>query len=152
MSYSFTIYHLYLIWAGTTTSETFKWADWAADIRSGEIYIATAQTPLYLAKPPQPLPLPPPTGSGSGSGSEDGAFRLDPDGFAQQQLRSMTEPEVPWPRRARQVLARVPTGGDPGRLPGGLSWKRCEGLAEVENLYDLGGGENLRMVVWPREF
>jgi len=37
---TFTVYHLYLIWAGTTTNETGKWADWREDIRDGMIFRA----------------------------------------------------------------------------------------------------------------
>ncbi|CUS11564.1 unnamed protein product [Tuber aestivum] len=40
LSYAFTIYHLYLIWAGTTTNETMKWSDWQDDIKNGDILIA----------------------------------------------------------------------------------------------------------------
>ena len=68
-----------------------------------------------------------------------------------EETQNHTEPHVLWPKEARQVLARVPTGGDPGRLPKELTWKRCEGLSEVENLYDLGWQANLKMVVWPRK-
>ncbi|KAF3905275.1 hypothetical protein ABW21_db0206223 [Orbilia brochopaga] len=40
MSYGFTGYHFYLLWAGTTTNETFKWADWKEDIAAGEVWMA----------------------------------------------------------------------------------------------------------------
>jgi hypothetical protein len=40
LSGTFTAYHLYLIWAGTTTNETNKWADWKDDIRDGMIFKA----------------------------------------------------------------------------------------------------------------
>jgi hypothetical protein len=40
LSGTFTAYHLYLIWAGTTTNETNKWADWRDDIRDGMIFKA----------------------------------------------------------------------------------------------------------------
>lgn len=105
----------------------------------GEIYLATANTPLYSTRAPQPLP---PTAEGN--------FRAEAeaDGFLQQNI---TEPDVPWGKKARQVLARVPIGGDPGKLPKELTWKRCEGLKEVENLYDLGWKENLKIVLWPKE-
>ena len=65
-----------------------------------------------------------------------------------EEIQNHTEPPVSWPKEMRQVLARVP---DSGRLPKKLAWKRCEGLGEVENLYDLGWQENLKMVVWPRK-
>jgi len=32
------IYHVYLIWAGTTTNESFKWDDWKEDIADGLVY------------------------------------------------------------------------------------------------------------------
>ena len=94
---------------------------------------------------------PPPSSSFSSSRSEEGKFRPDQQPFDQQQMQNMTEPHVPWPRQARQVLARVPTGGDPGRLPKGLMWKKCDGLKEVDNIYDLGFKENLKLVLWPRK-
>lgn len=40
LSWAFTLYHLYLIWAGTTTNETSKWSDWKDDILDGLIMIA----------------------------------------------------------------------------------------------------------------
>jgi palmitoyltransferase len=33
------LYHVYLIWAGTTTNESFKWDDWKYDIADGHVYI-----------------------------------------------------------------------------------------------------------------
>lgn len=46
-------YHVYLIWVGVTTNESFKWDDWKADIADGYVYKAqdarkepeTAETP-----------------------------------------------------------------------------------------------------------
>jgi len=134
LSYSFTGYHLYLIWAGTTTNETFKWTDWADDIRTEELYIASETTRLYTPPAPQHLPV------------GEGTIRPD---VIDEELQIYTEPHVLWPKEARQVFARVPMGGDPKRLPKELTWKRCEGLSEVENLYDLGWQENFKMVVWP---
>lgn len=40
LSAVFTGYHGYLIWAGTTTSETMKWADWKEDIQDGMVFMA----------------------------------------------------------------------------------------------------------------
>ncbi|KAG9238912.1 DHHC palmitoyltransferase-domain-containing protein [Amylocarpus encephaloides] len=31
-------YHLYLIWAGTTTNETMKWSDWTAEMADGFVF------------------------------------------------------------------------------------------------------------------
>ncbi|MCJ1245300.1 palmitoyltransferase swf1 [Trapelia coarctata] len=32
------LYHIYLIWAGMTTNESFKWDDWKEDVRDGLVY------------------------------------------------------------------------------------------------------------------
>ena len=32
------IYHIYLIWAGMTTNESFKWAEWKDDVADGYVY------------------------------------------------------------------------------------------------------------------
>jgi len=40
LSFTFTAYHLYLIWAGTTTNETSKWAHWRDDIKDGMVFRA----------------------------------------------------------------------------------------------------------------
>lgn len=32
------LYHIYLIWAGMTTNESFKWDDWKEDVKDGLVY------------------------------------------------------------------------------------------------------------------
>jgi hypothetical protein len=44
LSFTFTTYHLYLVWAGTTTNETTKWADWRDDIKDGIIFKTEADS------------------------------------------------------------------------------------------------------------
>jgi hypothetical protein len=39
LSFTFTGYHIYLIWAGTTSNETTKWDEWKEDIKAGIIYL-----------------------------------------------------------------------------------------------------------------
>jgi hypothetical protein len=102
LSGTFTFYHLYLIWAGTTTNETTKWSDWKDDIRDGIV------------------------------------FRAEVD-----ECKS-------WPRKSGQCLYRI----EPGKtedLPRarGVLWQRVESLVEVDNIYDLGGLENFKGVIWP---
>lgn len=48
LSFTFTIYHAYLIWAGTTTNETSKWADWCDDIREGMIFKADLEEDVEM--------------------------------------------------------------------------------------------------------
>lgn len=40
MAAVFTAYHVYLVWAGTTTNETAKWADWRDDVRDGVVFVS----------------------------------------------------------------------------------------------------------------
>lgn len=34
------LYHVYLVWAGVTTNENFKWDDWKEDVRDGYVFVA----------------------------------------------------------------------------------------------------------------
>jgi palmitoyltransferase len=43
-------YHIYLLWAGSTTNETAKWGDWREDVRDGLAYAA----PVVAESPMQP--------------------------------------------------------------------------------------------------
>lgn len=55
-----------------------------------------------------------------------------------------------WPKRTNQLFYRV----DPRNvteLPRGILWHRVTGLAEIENLYDLGWKKNFEDVFWPKE-
>ncbi|KAK6507895.1 palmitoyltransferase swf1 [Arthrobotrys musiformis] len=58
MSVGFTGYHFYLLWAGTTTNETFKWSDWKEDIAAEEVWMARdpARNP-YTGRWPSAGPL-----------------------------------------------------------------------------------------------
>ena len=38
LAYGLLFYHIYLIWAGMTTNESFKWATWKDDITDGYVY------------------------------------------------------------------------------------------------------------------
>lgn len=40
LAIGFLVYHIYLVWAGTTTNETAKWDDWKEDIADGLVYKA----------------------------------------------------------------------------------------------------------------
>jgi hypothetical protein len=46
-------YHVYLLWAGSTTNETAKWGDWREDVRDGLAYAApvVAESPMQPATP-----------------------------------------------------------------------------------------------------
>ncbi|KAI5807378.1 DHHC palmitoyltransferase-domain-containing protein [Peziza echinospora] len=148
LSFSFTFYHLYLIWAGTTTNESFKWSDWEDDIRTGEVYIADIASPATLSSVNSSLP-------NSVTSSEVDA---EPQGnFHQRQepningYHPQVEPKVPWPKSQRHILARIPYNerAESLGLPKEVKWRNLTSLKEVDNLYDLGFRENMRRVLWP---
>ncbi|KAI8931750.1 hypothetical protein NX059_011391 [Plenodomus lindquistii] len=138
------LYHIYLIWAGMTTNESAKWADWSDDMADGVVFLGqrredTMQTHLLAATPthPQtsthsstlstPIPTPPETPP------ED------------------DEPHTTWPLESRHILIRTRDGKTPRKLPSHIkavadeeSFKRIWNLAAVENVYDLGFYDNLR--------
>jgi palmitoyltransferase ZDHHC4 len=39
MAWGFLLYHLYLVWAGTTTNETLKWVDWRHGVADGHVWM-----------------------------------------------------------------------------------------------------------------
>lgn len=113
------IYHVYLIWAGTTTNETAKWSELGEDMADGLVWRGqetTTDRGLDLDKTTEPntswpvsstqIIIKTPNGKPPGvDASED----LDDDEHVQ--------------------------------------WKRCWRLAEVDNIYDLGFWDNLTEVL-----
>ncbi|KAF2139452.1 uncharacterized protein K452DRAFT_300486 [Aplosporella prunicola CBS 121167] len=44
-------YHIYLVWAGMTTNESSKWADWRDQMREGNVYVGTQHGSGYVDNP-----------------------------------------------------------------------------------------------------
>ena len=118
---SLLLYHIYLIWAGMTTNENSKWADWRFDIADGLVFRRQRVEEI----PSQPN----------------------------------IEPLLDWPIVGKQLLVSFHNGQPPKSKPlnphngleSGLSdanvantWTKVDSLQEVENIYDLGFGDNLR--------
>ena len=147
LSCAFTAYHIYLIWAGTTTNETFKWDEWKEDIKGGEVYIADVderEAEGFRSARGGVVG----GGGGGGDGGGDGAGRY-------------TEPKVPWPNKLRQVIVRLPMQEGYSRedgaaqrveLPREFEWRRVRKVTQMENLYDLGFWRNLKEVLRPRSY
>lgn len=131
-------YQLYLVYAGMTTNESSKWADWRDDMADGVVFLAQRKletmqdyrpkvtAPDDSSSSPSPIPTPPPT---------------PPDD---------EEPRTTWPLESRHVLVRTTNGQPPTRLPSRIasvadkdSFERVWDLGAVENVYDLGFFDNL---------
>jgi palmitoyltransferase len=120
-------YHIYLIWAGMTTNESAKWADWRDDMNDGVVFLGSRKSRCMTSSP---------TGFGTPIVS---ALDLDTE-----------EPPTTWPLESRHILIRTLDGKPPNRIPSRIetvaeegSFRRCWNLSEVENVYDLGFWDNL---------
>ncbi|KAF2202825.1 palmitoyltransferase swf1 [Delitschia confertaspora ATCC 74209] len=114
-------YHVYLIWAGMTTNESAKWADWRDDMNDGVVFLGLRKEEAVEHAKRQPK-----TGN------------LDAE-----------EPPTTWPLQSRHIIIRTMDGKPPLNIPSRIknvakesSFERCWSLNEVENVYDLGFWEN----------
>ena len=110
-------YHTYLIWAGMTTNESGKWADWRDDIADGLVFKAE-QAPDSVNDDMEPF--------------------VDWPVVSTQQLVRSNDGEPP---EARAIWPQNNTA------TGSVRWRRVSGLHEVHNLYDLGFWDNFMDVL-----
>lgn len=121
-------YHCYLVWAGMTTNETAKWADWRDDMADGIVFRASKRA---LRKHNLERQV-------EGRDADD-AFNPALSRGGQD------EPDVDWPVDSDQLVVKT----NDGRPPNGQEalWTRVWDLTDLENLYDLGGWENFLEVL-----
>ena len=120
-------YHCYLIWAGMTTNESQKWADWRDDMADGCVFKASRQalqTHNRLRKYGQ---------REANANGHNPTLDLD------------HEPEVAWPISSDQVIVCTSDGKPP--MGQEALWTRIWNLGDVDNLYDLGGWDNFMGVL-----
>jgi hypothetical protein len=128
-------YHIYLIWAGMTTNETGKWADWRDDMNDGLVFMADVK-PEHVY------------------GTQHSESLDDESALSNGHDSTATPPSKPqeyvYPVRSRQFLVRTNDGQTPRNIHPQMaafivedSWRRCWRLADVENIYDQGFWTNL---------
>lgn len=114
-------YHCYLIWAGMTTNESSKWGDWREDMRDGFVYKASRKD-LH---------------------ARDELRKYDCNSVNGDihDRASVMEPYVSWPISSDQIIwyaeNKFPPAGEQ------TLWTQIWKLRDVDNLYDLGGWDNL---------
>lgn len=135
------VYQLYLVYAGMTTNESSKWADWRDDMADGVVFLGKRREETMKDYHPKE-----PKSHGSSTSSSTETPILNP-------LETPPEDEEPpttWPLESRHILLRTNNGQPPGVLPTRIqsvadreSFERVWDLAAVENVYDLGFWDNL---------
>ncbi|KAJ4371694.1 palmitoyltransferase swf1 [Didymella sp. IMI 355093] len=144
-------YHIYLIWAGMTTNESSKWADWRDDMADGVVFLGGRREDSmagheFSGSNPTAAPIREPTGDESGSESDEPILTPGED----EEDVDVEEPPTSWPLESRHILVRTRDGQPPKSLPARVrrvaeadSFERVWSLAAVENVYDLGFWDNL---------
>ncbi|KAI5370479.1 Putative palmitoyltransferase, DHHC domain-containing protein [Septoria linicola] len=122
-------YHLYLIWAGMTTNESQKWADYREDMSDGYVFRARKQDLAAHNRAKNNV-------QGLANSAHNPALDAyrDDGGSASQQFAGSEE-----------VLVRT-NDGKPPRGQEAL-WTRVWSLSDVDNIYDLGGVRNFLEVL-----
>jgi len=126
-------YHCYLIWAGMTTNESQKWADWRDDMADGQVFISSrAAIRAHTMKRREAQAI----NAGTPGAAADVKLGADMGLLAGAE----EDPDVDWPVDSDQIVVRT----NDGRPPKGQEdlWRRIWSLDEVENVYDLGGWDN----------
>ena len=114
-------YHIYLIWAGMTTNESFKWAEWKDDINDGLVF----KDSTSLRK--------------RDITNDDGVEpRVEWPVSSLQILAKYTQEQMIARHRASSL--------EPHRFEQ-FRWSRINSLDEIDNTYDLGFLNNLKEVL-----
>ena len=115
LAWTLFFYHVYLVWAGTTTNETSKWADWRDDIADGIVFTMESSKKQEARD------------------TEIEPFVDWPISSTQRLVRNEDyDPHRPWMN-----------GHDEQSIRDG-SLRRVKGMDEIQNIYDLGFWENLQ--------
>lgn len=127
-------YHIYLIWAGMTTNESAKWADWRDDMTDGVAWIGKRSLVEAHNK-------------------ERKARHLRNRNRLSEMAGPVSDSEdeeeyVPWPKHSDQIIVSTTDG----KAPTGQEqlWERCTSLDMVDNIYDLGFWQNFVSVMTGR--
>lgn len=116
-------YHVYLVWAGTTTNENAKWSYLKEDMEDGIVFKAKRSEVIAYKRE-------------LAASSLHGGNPI-PD-----------EPFVEWPIETDQLIARTSDGLPPRGLE--HLYEQVWSLRAVENLYDLGFWDNVVYVLQGR--
>ena len=117
-------YHLYLIWAGMTTNESSKWAEWKDDIMDGMVYKRKGEAVVGMKERQE--------------GQEP---FVEWPAISKQIVVRSGNPDIDGCGGNGQASDRSPNNAESVQRTS--AWTRVRRLHEIENLYDLGFWDNL---------
>ena len=126
LAWGLSSYHIYLIWAGMTTNESSKWAEWKDDIADGLVYKSNDDAILTMKSTQQDNIEP----------------MLDWPVRSKQLVVRTDNGQIPKPSR-KNNSERGSSSNEGSDAQETHDWERVQGLHEIENLYDLGFWDNL---------
>lgn len=107
------LYHIYLVWAGMTTNESGKWADWRDDITDGFVFRSERSL----------------EGAQGGQNQANIEPMVDWPVSSTQQLISTENGQAPEAEIQKNTVKQ--------------GWRQVRSLDEVDNIYDLGFWDNV---------
>lgn len=120
------LYHVYLIWAGMTTNESHKWADWRDDIADGIVFKGQRRSRGSGERPTNP-------------GTEPKvAWPLESDQILVRREQGWSSSS-----EADEHRTGLSSALDIDHKNDGKGWTNVMKLEEVYNIYDLGFWDNL---------
>ena len=141
-------YHIYLIWAGMTTNESSKWADWRDDMADGVVFLGRRRDDTMAENRVNRVHAAGASHRRASSRSSSDEPILTPG--EDEEMAALEEPMTSWPLESRHILVRTRDGQAPKTLPVRVqrvaepdSFERVWNLTAVENVYDLGFWDNL---------
>ncbi|KEF59618.1 uncharacterized protein A1O9_04464 [Exophiala aquamarina CBS 119918] len=128
LSLSFLLYHVYLMWAGMTTNESAKWADWKDDVQDNVVWRAEIQKlrETYPRLPPDVEP-------------EDDLVQWPREVRAKWWMVRTRDGDQP---TLKKVGSQIQDDSEVTDVPD-ERWERIQSMREVDNLYDRGFWMNL---------
>lgn len=139
-------YQMYLVWAGMTTNESAKWADWRDDMADGVVFLGHRREDTLREN----YYVPPRSTDYQDSSSSSSPIPTPPETPPEND----EEPPTTWPLESRHILIRTMNGQPPQNIPSRIrsvakeaSFERVWNLGAVENVYDLGFWDNFMDVL-----
>ena len=117
LAWGFLFYHVYLIWAGMTTSESFKWDEWKEDVADGYVFKCMEPKKTTLS---------------------NGTIPRGDDPFIPWPVSS--------PQRLVSRANKLSLEMEPDAQLTLPPWEPVHHLSQIINIYDLGFWDNLKDV------